>query len=214
MSDVRVNLLPPEVGERERARRERGIGLAAVVGVLLILVVLYVVQVAQVGQARDQLAIEQQRVSELQAELAELAEYRDLAAQREEAFALLSAVLITETSYAGVLQNLAAVFPTDAELTNLTLATLDVEGGVVTPELGDVRIPYGTLTATGRTLARFAPGIERLLLDLDKIAAFSDVYLTSSMIDADEAVAFTVEVDLGEELRTRRYVEGLPEGLR
>ena len=214
MSDVRVNLLPREVEERNRERRQRGLAIVVAVGLLLVLVVLYLVQAGRVSDARDQLALEQQRVSELQAELAELAEYRELETRRQTAFDLLAAVLATETSYAGVLQNLAAVFPTDAELTDLTLATLDVEGGLVTPELGDVRIPYGTLTASGRTLARFAPGIERLLLDLDKIAAFTEVYLTASTVDQDDAVAFTIEVDLGEELRTRRYAEGLPEGLR
>lgn len=211
---VRVNLLPREAAERNQAVRQRaGLGIAAVV-LLALLGLLYFLRVNEANDVQARLETEQAVVAELQAELAALAEYRELAQRRDDAIALLSAALAPETSYAGVLQDVAAVFPDDAELSALTVTTLDVEGGAATAELGDVRIPYGEVTAVGRTLAQFAPGVERLLLDFGKVAAFTEVFLTSSVLDEDEAVAFTVEIDLGQEIRTGRYAQGLPEALR
>jgi Tfp pilus assembly protein PilN len=214
VSQVRVNLLPREIGEKNAAARQRVVAAAGGAGFVLLLGAIYVLQGGALDDAQEQLALEQAELAALQADLAALGEYAELQQRRSAAAALLGTALAGETSYAGVLQDIAAVFPDDAELSSLTISTVRVEEGESASTLGDTRLAYGEVSAVGRTLASFAPGIERLLLDFDKVASFTDVFLTNSAVDQDGAVSFTVEVDLGAEVRTGRYLDGLPEELR
>ena len=52
------------------------------------------------------------------------------------------------------------------------------------------------------------------MLELDKVAAFRAPYFGSAAVDNDEAVAFDVSVQLGAEVLTGRYDDGIPEVLR
>jgi hypothetical protein len=82
-----------------------------------------------------------------------------------------------------------------------------------TASLGDARPAFGQLTLSGRTLDH-APGVERLLISLDQIAAFSDVFFQTGTDTETNDVTFTVTADLGPEMFTGRYLTGLPEVLR
>jgi Tfp pilus assembly protein PilN len=208
----RVNLLPGEVEARNRASRQRvGLGIGAVL-LIAVLVVAYLFQAGRVNDVEEQLAAEQQELAALEADLATLREFDELERRTTEAQSLLTAALGLEASLAGVLQDLAAVMPTDADLLTLTLSVA-APGEV--PPLGADRVGYGTLAASGRTTRGHAPGLERLLLDLEKPAAFGDVYFGSSVLDEEQGFAtFTVEVALGREILTGRYATGLPEELR
>lgn len=206
---VRVNLLPGEVAERNRAARQRA-GLAAgAVALLGLLGLLYLVQLNRVGDAQDQLALEQARVAELQAEVADLQEFQDLQARREAMNTLLSTAFAGEVSTAGLLQDLAAVFPADSELDSLGITLAET-----TPELGATRLAIGRLTGAGATLFGHAPGLERLLLELGKVAGFANVYFSNSVVDETGVSTFSFDLDLGDEALTRRYADGLPEELR
>jgi Tfp pilus assembly protein PilN len=206
---VRVNLLPGEVAERNRAARQRAGLVAAGVALLVLLALLYLYQVNRVSSARDDLATEQARVTALEAEIAELQEFQELAARKDAADALLRQAFGGEVTMAGILQDLAAVYPSDAQLETLTVALTEPSA-----DLGATRLAIGRMTATGATLQGHAPGLERLLLELEKVAGFSNIFFSSSTQDEDGIAAFTVDVDLGDEVRTRRYVDGLPEELR
>lgn len=74
----------------------------------------------------------------------------------------------------------------------------------------------GTLTAVGHTLNAHGPSIEGLLREFDAVAAFRDVFLSNSILEDPELpyATFTVEAELGPEVRTGRYLDGLPEGGR
>lgn len=208
---VRVNLLPGEVAERNRAARQRA-GLAAgAVAFLALLGVVYVVQASRVGNAREQLEQQQARVAELESEVAELEEFGQLAERAELADRILAAALGSEASVAGVLQDLAAVFPSDAELTSLGITIQPVP---VAPTLGGLRPISGTMTAAGRTIRGHAPGLERLLLELEKVAGFENIFFASSTLDEAGVSTFSVDLNLGDVVRTNRYVDGLPEELR
>lgn len=113
---------------------------------------------------------------------------------------------------AGALQDLAAVMPANAELESLNVTSAVPDEPTAAD--GAPASGVGTLIATGRTLDGHAPGLERLLLELHKISSFGDVFFTQAETDEDGAVAFTVEVDLEPDLRTNRYLDGLPEELQ
>ncbi|MBW3659808.1 MAG: hypothetical protein KY457_14305 [Actinobacteria bacterium] len=208
---VRVNLLPGEVAERNRAARQRA-GLAAgAVAFLGALGLVYLVQLNRVGDAQEQLEAEQARVAELQAEVADLQEFQELEQRAAASETVLVSALGDEASIAGVLQDLAAVMPSDAELNSISITVNDT---AVAPVAGQTRASYGTITMSGRTLRGHAPGLERLLLELDKVASFSGLFFSSSAVDEANVGTFSVELNLGDEILTRRYLNGLPEELR
>lgn len=208
---VRVNLLPGEVAERNRAARQRA-GLAAgAVAFLGLLGVVYLVQLNRVGDARAQLEERQARVAELEGEVAQLQEFGELEQQAVLSGQIIASALGDEASVAGILQDLAAVFPSDAELTSLGI---NIEPAPVAPELGGLQPVAGTLTAAGRTLRGHAPGLERLLLELEKVAGFENTFFASSTLDEQGVSTFSIDLTLGENVRTLRYVDGLPEELR
>ncbi len=103
------------------------------------------------------------------------------------------------------------MMPSDAELGSLTVNLTPTPG---VPTLGEVITPFGTVSLGGRTLGGHAPGLERLLLELEKVSSFSGVYFTSSTVDEEGISSFTIDMNLGPEVLTRRYAEGLPEEVR
>jgi Tfp pilus assembly protein PilN len=216
---VRVNLLPQATKERARVSRQRVTVLGAFLALVGILGVAYWFQVSRVTERETVLAAEQARVEELQGEFADLNEFQQLQQRRDRADGILAAALSEEVSFAGVLQDLAAVTPSSTWLESLNLSLLD-EPSV---PLGAERSMIGRLTTSGIETQSHAPGLERLLLELDKVVSFGNVFFTNSTIvgderefvggDGDEST-FSLEMDLDLEARTGRYVEGVPEVLR
>lgn len=201
---TRVNLLPKESADRQTATRQRAMAGAGVAVVVLALGAAWFWKDGQVDDARTTLAEEQAATQALQAEIAELNEYAEIQLALADADETVARVFGGEVGVAGLLQDLATVMPPGTELNEMTFG--------VTPESGLVTL--GELVLTGRTSDRHAPGLERLLLELDKVAAFQSPYFGSAAVDNDEAVAFDVSVQVGVEALTRRYDGGIPEVLR
>lgn len=204
---VRVNLLPREIERREAARRARA--LAALVAVLVVagLAALYWWQLQQVNDRKAQLAAAEQRRDELQAEVRRLDEFARLEQTLQETDQLVATAMARELSLAGLLQDIAAVMPTDAALTTLTVT-------LRTAAAAEEATDFGQVVAAGESLNRHAPGLERLLLAFEKVAGFRDVFFTTSTLDEEDIATFTFDFFLGPELLTGRYLGGVPEELR
>jgi hypothetical protein len=207
---VRVNLLPESTREGDRLRRQqRGAGL----GFLALLLVLALVWFLQNGQLRDleaELAAEQAVLAGLSAEQSELAAYRDLDTRLTAAGQRIQNALMGEVSFAGVLQDVAAVTPGDTGFTSLTLnLERPAEGGQAA-----TAGPIGTLNLTGNSLTGHAPGVERILLELDKVFHFDEPFFNTSMVDEDGVATFNLDVGLLPSSLTGRYDDGVPEVLR
>jgi Tfp pilus assembly protein PilN len=205
---VRVNLLPEATKQRGRANQQRLMALGAAGLLLLLLGGIWWWAANQVSQAEDRLAAEQSVTAGLRAEEAELVAFRDLADRRDQAVETLTVSLSDEVSIAGVLQDLAAVMPADAQMDTLTVTIQRSE------ERADV---MGNLVVTGQTLTSHAPGVERMLLALEKVSTFGELYLNSSTLDpeqVDPVATFSLEGAVRSEARTDRYVDGLPGDLR
>lgn len=212
---VRVNLLPQATKARGRASRQRGVVLLVFLFVLLILAAVWFWQALRLGDAEDQLAEEEQQTAMLQAEVDELDPYRDLVDQTEARDEAITTALDWEVSVGGILQDLAATVPEDAQLDNLTITVL--ESRELDPVTG--RPTAGDFTLTARSLTDHAPGVERFLLSLDSYISLFDLHVSSSTLEQDRdddlpVVTFNVEGRLSEDLRTERYEDGLPEVTR
>lgn len=208
---VRVNLLPEATRARSRASHQRSLVLVAIAGLLVLLGGAYWWAAAQVSDAEERLATEQARTSQLRSERAELLAFQELADRRDRAEARLTAALAGEVSAAGILQDLAAVVPPDTQLESLSIT---IEAGASDVEVASPFV--GGFTLTGRTLTSHAPGVERVLMSLGKIASFRELYLNSSTLDDDDerVATFSLDGQLDRSVTTGRYAEGLPEVLR
>lgn len=207
---VRVNLLPSEVEQRQKAAKGRAAMAAAGLGFVAALGGVYVWQLGQVSDAQAELEAEEEELRALTAEVEELREFSELRDRRSAAMERLTVSLAGEASFAGILQDVATVMPPETALENLQINLVATEQA-----LGDDRPPVGSLAMSGRTLRGHAPGLERLLLEFDKLGAVGDLFFSNSEVDEETGdVMFSVEADLGPEIFTGRYWAGLPEGLR
>jgi Tfp pilus assembly protein PilN len=215
---VRVNLLPQEQTARQAAARQRNGVVAGGVAVLAILGAVTVWQNGNVAEAEDRLAAEETVLAGLRSEEQQLGEFADLEQRSEESTQLIAQAMGGEASVAGILQDVAAVMPSDAQLQSFSLS-------IEPPALPDAETEtdaaveagsQGTVIAVGKSLNNHAPGLEKLLLELDKVAGFHDLFFTSSVLEepSDPYPTFTVEAQLGSEVLTGRYDDGVPEGLR
>ena len=210
---VRVNLLPREQAAHQRASRQRAFaGLAAVL-LLVVLAGAYFWQHLRVQDAQDQLAVEEARVDELQGEVDSLQEFDDLQVRLAAAEERLITLLAAEVTMAGILQDLAAVTPPDAQIDALGVS-------VDPPDEESPGSPtVGTFDVSGQTLTSHAPGVERLLLSLGKVASFQDLFVDSSVLEELEGVdepvvTYSADGSLGTDVLTGRYRDGVPEELR
>jgi Tfp pilus assembly protein PilN len=210
---VRVNLLPQEQTARQAAARQRNGVIVGAAALVLALGGAYWWASAEVTEAETRLAAAQDVSSGLRLEVEQLAEIRELDERRTAAVELLSTTLADEVSMAGLLQDVASVIPSDTQLDalNVDLAVAAPEG-----EIGNQPGAIGSVNLTGKTLEAHAPGVERFLLELDKVASFRDLYVNSSALDdPDERVAtYSIDAAVGPEALTGRYWTGLPEELR
>lgn len=205
---ARVNLLPEETRRKGRASRSQG--LLVFLGFVLIgvLVTASVLQRGTLAEAEAELAEAEAEQSEVRADVAALEQFADLTDRLSDTRTVVSELLGPQVTIAGVLQDLAMVIPADADVAGLDVnlaepSTEDDSGQVV-----------GTMRLSGESVGRIAPGIERLLLALDKVAGFRNIHVSNAAVDDDEVTSFDLDLELGPENRTGRYDDGVPGAVR
>lgn len=212
---ARVNLLPPQIAERKRARRVAQLSTASVACVALALGTGYVAKLDAVEASLAQRDDAQGRVSTLQQRVAALDEYRQLDHRLAAGNDQLAVAMADEVSWARILNDVSMAFPSTGSLESLAGDLVKDEDPTVPPE-GKVADgdPVGSIVFTGYSVERFAPGVESVLVDFDEARGFFGSYLATanSMDRADtEVTNFNGHVRLDEDVRTNRYVDGLPE---
>ena len=205
---VRVNLLPEATKQRDRAASQRAVAALAGVVMLAGLGGVYLWASSEVSDAEDTLASEQARTSGLRSEKAELIAFQELADRRDRSDEVLMVAMSREVSLAGLLQDFAFVVPTDTQFDSLSITL------AAATEPGDTSV--GSFNIAGKTLTSHAPGVERVMISLDKVVSLRELYLNSSTLDADDERIATFSLDgrIGPEAETNRYVNGLPEEWR
>lgn len=208
---VRVNLLPREYVERARARRTVQYTIGAVLLFVAILGGLYFLRMAEVWRAEEAREEASFQVARLDSELAQLSEYRQLADLLENRRALLASAMEKDIAFSTMLNNLSLVFPANASLTTFTVTAA---GPVVATE-GEITFGEAAATGefTGYSIERFSPGVETVIVDLDRTPSFFNAFVTSAAEDELEGTGvttFTGTVGLDSGAYTGRYADGLP----
>lgn len=196
----KVNLLPPEIGERLRLRRVQLLLAGGVLATAGVVGALYASAAAALDDATDHLAAVTGTGAELQSETRALGHVDDVYAQAAAAQSLLVTAMGEEVRYSRFLDDLSKVVPEHVWLRNVTF-TQTGAGPAESPGAG-----IGTVTFTGVGFDH-----DDVAVWLETLAAqkgFADPYVTAATTEAIGArttVAFTSNVTLTTEALSGRY---------
>lgn len=143
-----VNLLPPDILERQSQRRRTYLAIAAALGVLVLILVFYFLQVARLGNVNDEVAAQEVTNQAIQGQINDLADFATLQAAAQESQQELDAAWSGEVSFSGLLMDISRVIPSDMVLDTLSfqLTPADTSGGTTTT----TTVPFvGNMAAGG-----------------------------------------------------------------
>lgn len=195
---TKINLLPPELIERQKARRQTT--LVAIAGFLVIVLLgfFYVLQQIKLSGLDEDLALQQARNDDLTAQVNDLKRFDELLAEIADREELLVTLLENEVRWSGVLRDLSLVIPGTAWLETLEAQVNDpltaVAADPLVPAEGDL---VGAISFIGH--ADRHPTVAEWLTALEKIRGFLNPWISESILEPIgdvPVVKFTSTVDL------------------
>lgn len=200
----RINLLPPEIGERRRFRRIQyglGAGVLAAVGVVA---AGFVLASGAASSAQSRLDAANAESTQLQAEQAKYASVTAVYEQAAAAQAMLTEAMGQEVRYSRLLSDLSLTVPPNVWLTQLTYS----QTAPAQPAVGVAQPALGSMTVTGKALAH-----DDVAVWLESLAGqktLQNPYFSSStevLIGSRKAVEFTSKADLTNDALSGRYTK-------
>jgi Tfp pilus assembly protein PilN len=162
----RVNLLPPELRERQATRRRTTMVALAGLAALFLLGLFYFLQTVSLSTARGDLAEQQAANAQLSQKVSDLQPYADLQQQLEAKRQLKDSLYLNEVSWSGVLLDVSRVIPDTAYLSTLAGSLTAPEVGVVEPTTPSANL-IGSMSFAGvaegtGTIAGWLTRLERI----------------------------------------------------
>jgi Tfp pilus assembly protein PilN len=158
-----VNLLPPELRQRQARRRSTSLAIAGGLVLVAIVVGFSLLKASELSQKHEDLAAQREVNARVQQQIAELQKYGALQAQLQTKEQLIAKVYTSEVSWSGILLDVSRVIPPDAYLTAMTgqLATASADATGASPGL------VGSVSFTGSvkgadTLAAWLTRLEQV----------------------------------------------------
>jgi Tfp pilus assembly protein PilN len=202
-----VNLLPPELRERQAIRRTTSLVVAAGLVVLALIGIFYFFQVQRLSEARSDLEAQQSRNAKLESQIFSLQEFADLQAELASKEALLDEIFVNEVSWSSALLDVSRVIPDASYLTNLTgQITPTVVGEVATEPTGGTpeTTLIGNMTFAG--VANQTETIATWITRLEEVQGWVNAWVNSAEEDAPFSRIYTFSngLDLTQEAATAR----------
>jgi type IV pilus assembly protein PilN len=204
----RINLLPPE----ERRRRRPGVPattrstlIGALLGVaglaVLLMVGLYLFYFVRLGNERDQISQLRGETARLQAEVADLAPFRDLQARLDAKKSIADGIWRTRFPWDEFLRDLQFVIPDTTALDSFVAVASPVNVNVPPvepPEVEDLE-PTGTISFSGVALPEYR-NVSDFVVRMNNLRYLANADLTTAELDretfVDDAITFEVNADL------------------
>jgi Tfp pilus assembly protein PilN len=202
---TQVNLLPPEIRQRQRSRQTALLVIGAGGIVLALIFAMYVIQIGKENGVNEDIAAQQQRNAQLEAQIADLQRFEDLQTRAQAKQALLDGAFADEVSFSGLLMDVSRVVSTNQYLTNLNVQLTAAAPGTDTTGGTTPSTFVGNITADGQT-----DTIETLatwLTRLGMVKGWVNPWVTTidkSTTDGVVVVSFTSGSDLTEDVVTER----------
>jgi Tfp pilus assembly protein PilN len=197
---TQVNLLPPELRQRQATQRTTLFVILGGAAALALVLLFSFAQSAQLEQAEQDLADQQNANARVSAQIAELQKFGDLQNELASKEQLITEVYRNEVSWSGVLLDVSRVIPGEAYLTNFTGSIASTEALGEGSEAGII----GTLSFTGNV--KGADALASWLTRLEQVDGWVNAWASS----ASETGAFTriyqfqSGVDLNTDVVTKR----------
>ena len=194
-----VNLLPPELRERQAIRRRTSLAVILGVGVIVLVGVFYVLQTQRLAGVEDDLAAQQDRNAQLSSEIGALQQFADLQAELQAKQGLVDTLFLNEVSWSSALLDVSRVIPDASYLTNLTGQVTAVAVDPAAPEAETTLI--GSMTFQGaaletETIANWLTRLEQIegwvnpwVTSAQETLPFSGIYTFSSGLDLSASAA-------------------------
>ena len=202
-----VNLLPPELRERQAIRRTTSLVVAAGLAALALIGIFYVFQVQRLSQVQSDLEAQQAANARLVSQIASLREFAALQAELAAKEALIDVIFVNEVSWSSALLDVSRVIPDASYLTNLTgqiVAT--VAGEVVAEPTGGTpeTTLVGNMTFAG--VANQTETIATWITRLEQVQGWVNAWVNSAQEDAPGSRIYTFSngLDLTQEAVTER----------
>ena len=202
-----VNLLPPELRERQAIRRTTSLVVAAGLAALALIGIFYIFQVQRLSQVQSDLEAQQSTNARLVSQIASLREFAPLQAELAAKEALIDVIFVNEVSWSSALLDVSRLIPDASYLTNLTgqiVAT--VAGEVVAEPTGGTpeTTLVGNMTFAG--VANQTETIATWITRLEQVQGWVNAWVNSAQEDAPGSRIYTFSngLDLTQEAVTER----------
>jgi len=202
-----VNLLPPELRERQVVRRTTSLVVAAGLSALALIGIFYVFQVQRLSQVQTDLEAQHSTNARLVSQIASLREFAALQAELAAKEALIDVIFVNEVSWSSALLDVSRVIPDASYLTNLTgqiVAT--VAGEVVAEPTGGTpeTTLVGNMTFAG--VANQTETIATWITSLEEVQGWVNAWVNSAQEDTPGSRIYTFSngLDLTQEAVTER----------
>ncbi|MFL6240714.1 MAG: PilN domain-containing protein [Actinomycetes bacterium] len=203
----RVNLLPPEIAERVRARKiQAGLGAAVALSVVGVAAG-YVMAHSSATHAKSQLADAQAQGSQLQTQVAQYAGDENMRAQLTSEQAMLTSAMGSEVQWSHYLNDLTLRIPDNVWITNVTItegASQQGAAAAATPAAGSDAI--GSVNVTG--VAFTHDDVATWLDSLAKEKGYANAFFSNSaqaFIGPRRIVNFTSTTQVTSDALSGRY---------
>ena len=202
-----VNLLPPELRERQAVRRTTSLVVAVGLAALALIGILYLFQVLRLSQVRSDLEVQRSTNARLVSQIAPLREFAALQVELAAKEALIDVIFVNEVSWSSALLDVSRVIPDASHLTNLTgQIEATVAGEVVAKPTG--RTPETTLIGnmTFAGVANQTETIATWITRLEEVQGWVNAWVNSAEEDAPGSRIYTFSngLDLTQEAVTER----------
>jgi Tfp pilus assembly protein PilN len=202
-----VNLLPPELRQRQKTRRRTSALAAAGLAVLALIGMFYFLQTQKLADAQDDLAAQTARNAELQGQIAELQPFANLQAELAAKQQLVVTLFHNEVSWSSVLLDVSRVIPDASYLSSMNGQIVAVPGAVTgtTPDTTLI----GSMTFQGFALQ--TETIATWLTRLEQVQGWVNAWVTGASEDApfSDRYSFASGLDLTSEAATERGQGGV-----
>jgi Tfp pilus assembly protein PilN len=203
-----VNLLPPELRQRQAVRRTTSLVILGGVGLLVLIGAFYLFQNQRLAGVEDDLAAQNDVNAQLQGQIADLQQFADLQAELAGKEALVQSLYVNEVSWSGALLDVSRVIPDASYLTNMSGQIAAVAGAAPPAAPADSTL-IGSMSFTG--VAGGTDVIATWLTRLEQIQGWVNPWVTSAQEDRPRSgvYLFTGGLDLSSAAATDRGQGGV-----